>query len=71
MVKTICGSEEPHSHPVRCFTYRNEQARADEVQRVIVYIMLNLDINMLVLWSGIIHLLPISLTSTDNLTETL
>ena len=34
---TVCGSDEPHSYPVRSFTYRIEQVRADEVQRVIVY----------------------------------
>jgi hypothetical protein len=27
-------------YPVRCFTYRNEQVRVDEVQRVIVYYVL-------------------------------
>ena len=32
----MCGSDEPHSYPVRSFTYRTEQVRADEVQRVIV-----------------------------------
>jgi hypothetical protein len=67
----MCGSEETYPYPVRSFTYRNEQARADEVQRVTVYIMLNLDVNMLVLWSGIIRLLLISLTSSYNLTENL
>jgi len=36
-VKNICGSEKPHPYPVRSFTYRNGQVRADEVQRVIVY----------------------------------
>jgi len=36
-VKTICGSDEPHPNPVRSFTCRKEQVRADEVQRVIVY----------------------------------
>jgi len=63
-VNTVCGSEETHPYPVRSSTYRNEQARADEVQRVIVYIMLNLDVSKLVLWSGIIRLLLISLTSS-------
>ena len=33
----MCGSDEPHPYPVRSFTYRNEQVRADEVQRVIMY----------------------------------
>jgi hypothetical protein len=32
----MCGSDEPHLHPVRSFTYRNEQVRADEVQMEIV-----------------------------------
>jgi len=36
-VKTICGSDEPHPYLVRSFTYRTEQARADKVQRVIMY----------------------------------
>jgi hypothetical protein len=38
-VKTTCESDEPHPYPVRSFTYRMEQARADEVQRVIMYIV--------------------------------
>jgi len=33
----MCGSDEPHPYPVRSFTSRNEQVRADEVQRVIMY----------------------------------
>jgi hypothetical protein len=33
----MCGSDEPHSYPVRSFTYRNEQVRAEKVQRVIMY----------------------------------
>jgi hypothetical protein len=33
----MCGSDDPHPYPVRSFTYRTEQARANEVQRVIVY----------------------------------
>jgi hypothetical protein len=33
----MCGSGEPHPYPVISFTYCNEQVRADEVQRVIVY----------------------------------
>jgi hypothetical protein len=70
-VKAICGSDEPHPYSVRSFTYRTEQARADEVQRVMAYIMLNLDIGMLVSWSGVIRLLLISLTSEYNLTDTL
>jgi hypothetical protein len=28
----MCGSDEPHTYPVRSITYRNEQVRADEVQ---------------------------------------
>jgi len=44
----MCGSEETHPYPVRSFTYSNEQARADEVQRVMVYIMFNFDVSMLV-----------------------
>jgi len=31
------GSDELHLYPVRSFTYCNEQVRAVEVQRVIVY----------------------------------
>jgi hypothetical protein len=31
----MCGSNEPHPYPTRSFTYCTEQARADEVQRVI------------------------------------
>jgi hypothetical protein len=50
----MCGSEETHPYTVRRFSYHNEQARVDEVKRVIVYIMLNLDVSILVLWSGII-----------------
>jgi len=37
----MCGSDEPHLYPVRSFTYRNEQVRADEVQMEIVYTSLN------------------------------
>jgi len=33
----MCGSDEPHPYPVRSFTYPNEQARENEVQRVNVY----------------------------------
>jgi len=33
----MCGSDERHPYPVRSFTYRNVQVRADEVQRMIVY----------------------------------
>jgi len=33
----MCGSVEPHAYPVRTFTYLNEQFRANEVQRLIVY----------------------------------
>ena len=36
-MKTVCGSDEPHPYPVRSFTYCNEQVRAVEVQRVIMY----------------------------------
>jgi hypothetical protein len=36
-MKIMCGSDEPHPYPVRSFTYRTEQVRANEVQRVIVY----------------------------------
>ena len=32
----MCGSDEPHSYPVRSSTYCNEQVRANEVQRLIV-----------------------------------
>jgi hypothetical protein len=38
-VKTVCFDELP-PYPVRSFTYRDEQVRADEVQRVIVYSVL-------------------------------
>jgi len=38
-VKTVCGSDEPHPYPLKSFTYCNEQVRANEVQRVIVYVM--------------------------------
>ena len=34
----MCGSDETHPYPVRNFTYRNEQVRSDEVQKVIVSI---------------------------------
>jgi hypothetical protein len=37
-MKTVWFDERP-PYPVRIFTYRNEQARADDVQRVIVYIL--------------------------------
>jgi len=50
----MCGSDERHPHPVRSFTYRNEQVRAKEVQRVIVYIVLQI-CNSSSLW--IIHVL--------------
>jgi len=36
----MCGSDKPHSYPVRIFTYRIQQVRADKVQRVIVYSVL-------------------------------
>ena len=36
-VNNMCGSDEPHPHHVRSFTYRTGQAKADEVQRDIVY----------------------------------
>ena len=39
IVKNVCGSDEPNPYPVRSFTYRNEQTRANEVQRVTVYNM--------------------------------
>jgi hypothetical protein len=32
IMKAMCGSDEPHSYPVRKFSYRTEQARAVEVQ---------------------------------------
>jgi hypothetical protein len=35
----MCGPDEPHPYPVRSFTHRTEQARADKVQRVIMYIV--------------------------------
>jgi len=34
----MCGSDETHPYPVRSFTYRKEQVRSDEVQKVIVFI---------------------------------
>jgi len=37
MPHPVYGSDELHPYPVRAFTYRTEQARADDVQRVIVY----------------------------------
>jgi hypothetical protein len=37
VMKTLCGSDETYPFPVRSFTYHNEQARANEVQRVSVY----------------------------------
>ena len=33
----MCGTDEPHPYPVRSFAYLNEQVRANEPQRVIVY----------------------------------
>ena len=36
-MKTMWGSDEHHPYPLRSFTYPNEQVRANEVQRVIVY----------------------------------
>jgi hypothetical protein len=36
-VKTVSFDELP-PYPVRSFTYRNEQVRADELYRVIMYI---------------------------------
>ena len=36
-MKTVCGSDGPQPCPVRSFTYSMEQARANEVQRMIVY----------------------------------
>ena len=33
----MCGSDEHHPYPVRIFTYRIEQVRANKVQRVVVY----------------------------------
>ena len=35
----MCGSNEPHLYPLRNFTYHTEQARIDEVQRVVMYIV--------------------------------
>ena len=35
----MCGSDEPHSYPVRSFSYRKKQVRANEVQRVSEYSM--------------------------------
>jgi hypothetical protein len=35
-MKTVCFDDLP-PYPVRSFAYRNEQVRADEVPRVIVY----------------------------------
>ena len=32
-MKTVCGSDEPHSLPVRSLTYRTEQAMANEARR--------------------------------------
>jgi hypothetical protein len=33
----MCESDKPHPYPMGSSTYRNEQVRADEVQRVIMY----------------------------------
>jgi hypothetical protein len=33
----MCRSDEPQPYPVRSFTYRKEQARANEVHMEIVY----------------------------------
>jgi len=33
IVKIMCGSDETHPYPVRSFTYRAEQVRANEVQK--------------------------------------
>jgi len=63
--------KKPKTYPVRSFKHRNEQARAEEVQTVLVYIMVNLDVSMIALWSDIIQLLLISLTPAYNLTENL
>jgi len=38
-MKTMCGSDEPHPYPVTSFTYCNQKVRANEVQRMIVYVM--------------------------------
>jgi len=38
-VKTVCGADEPNPYPIRSFNYRNEQTRANEVQRLIVHKM--------------------------------
>jgi len=35
----MCGSDESHLYLERSFTYRTEQARANVVQRVIMYSM--------------------------------
>jgi len=33
----MCGSDEPHTYPVRSFIYRTWQARAKQVQMEFVY----------------------------------
>jgi len=48
------GSHEPHPYPVRRSTHRNEQVRANEVQRVDVYSVSQI-CNSSSLWS--IHVL--------------
>jgi len=35
--KAMCGSDEPYPYSIRCFIYFNEQIRANNVNRVIVY----------------------------------
>ena len=35
-MKTVCGSDEQELFPIRSFSYRTEQVRANKVQRVIV-----------------------------------
>jgi len=41
IMKTVCGSDEPHPYPVGSFFYRNAQVKADEVQLKILYYSLN------------------------------
>jgi len=35
----MCGSDEPHLYSAKSVTYHNEQVRANEVQRVIMWNM--------------------------------
>jgi len=53
----MCGSDELQRHPVSSFTYRNEQVRENAVQRVIVYIVLQICDSSSLLIIHVLHLL--------------